>query len=101
MKVICIDNSNKPNEIQTKNWLVKGKEYTVKKLLKSLITNEQYYSLEEVTPDPPFGGYKVQRFAIPSDEIEKFFKMFKISPETQEELLELLTEKGILEEELV
>lgn len=101
MKVICIDDSGRPNEIRTSNWLVRGNEYTVKKLLKSLITNQQYYSLEEVTPDPPYGGYRIERFAIPEDEIEKFFAMFEIPQTTQEELLELLTEKGILEEELV
>ena len=29
MKVECIDDSNKPNEIRDINWVKKGREYTV------------------------------------------------------------------------
>jgi hypothetical protein len=101
MKVVCIDDTHKPEEVRSTNWIKKGVEYTVAKLMKNKLTGVQYYQLEEVKPDAPYGGYRVNRFAIPVEEIEKFFEMFEVGEKSQEELLELLKEKGILEEELV
>lgn len=99
MKVLCINASNKPNDILNKNWIVEGEEYTVLKLLKNTFTKEQYYSLAEIKPDAPYGGYKINRFAIHKDSVNEFLDMFKIPVETQEEILEAMLEKGVLEEE--
>ena len=101
MKVICINNKYRANEIKESNWLKLGEEYTVVKLLKSVITGEQFYELEEVKPDSPYGGYKVTRFAIPESEILKFCAMFNVDIPTDDDLLELLKEKQVLEEEFI
>jgi hypothetical protein len=101
MKIICINNKHRPNEIRDINWLHLGDEYTVVKLLKSVITGEQFYELAEVKPDSPYGGYKITRFAIPESEILKFCDMFNVDIPTDDDLLELLKEKQVLEEDFI
>ena len=57
MKVICLDDSNRPNEVKLTNWVKKDKDYTVVKLLYNPIQNKRFFVLEEVQPDAPYGGY--------------------------------------------
>lgn len=64
-KVICIDASCKPEGVKTSSWLVEGQEYTVLRVGVNKITHEEYLILQEIQPDPPYGGYKVNRFRIP------------------------------------
>jgi hypothetical protein len=105
MNVTCVDNKNKPNEIPNSNWLIEKQKYTVVKLLRNKLTKEYYYKLEEVSPPSPYGGYKITRFAIPIEELEKFCKMFNLDiekiKEDNEELFEILKKERILEEELI
>ena len=101
MIVVCVNDKHRPNEIKDSNWIKQGKVYNVAKLKRSVITGEKFYELVELKPDAPYGGYKIQRFAIPLMEIDKFCKMFNVDIDTDEELLELLTEKGVLEEEYI
>lgn len=71
-KIICIDNSHKPNDISNSCWLKLHEFYTPVKVIKSKLTNDYYFVLEEVKPDNPlYGGYNVKRFGIPID-IEDF-----------------------------
>lgn len=72
-RVQAINVNNKPNEVQQKNWLIKNEFYTPVKLLKSKITGQQFFVLEEVAPDPPYGGYSIERFAIPSGVLKDLF----------------------------
>jgi hypothetical protein len=64
-KVICIDASFKPEEVPTSSWLVEGQEYTVLRVGKNKLTNEDYFILQEIQPNLPYGGYKVNRFRLP------------------------------------
>lgn len=64
-KVICIDASCKPEEVKSSSWLVEGQEYTVLRVGVNKITHEEYLVLQEIQPNPPYGGYKVNRFRIP------------------------------------
>jgi hypothetical protein len=65
MKVVCIDASCKPEEIPNSSWLVEGQEYTVLRVGKNKLTNEEYFILQEVQITPPYGGFKVNRFKLP------------------------------------
>lgn len=67
MIVVCVNDSAKPNDIKQCNWVKKDQEYTVVKLLKSVITGEQFFVLEEIQPDSPYGGYKINRFGLDVD----------------------------------
>ena len=74
-KVICIDDSAKPNEISNKNWIVKGQTYTVVKMCISKLTKDRYFVLEEIsTGDPLWGGYNVKRFSIAPEDIDELIK---------------------------
>jgi len=64
-KVICVDASCKPEEVQSSSWLVEGQEYTVLRVGVNKLTHEEYLVLQEVQPNPPYGGFKVNRFRLP------------------------------------
>lgn len=74
-KVICLDASNKPNEISNNNWLKEGEEYTPIKLMVHTPTRQKYFVLKEVHPDNPlYGGYSVERFGIPQEIIDELIE---------------------------
>jgi hypothetical protein len=74
-KVICIDDSAKPNEISSKHWIKKGEKYTVLKMCISKLTNDKYFVLEEIRPDNPlYGGYNIKRFGIDVNDLEELVK---------------------------
>jgi hypothetical protein len=64
-KVVCINNSNRPPEIPTSNWIKEGKEYTVVRVGMNKLTQEKYFVLQEIQPTPPYGGYHINRFRLP------------------------------------
>lgn len=74
MKVICTDDSFRPNEISIKNWVVKNNIYTVVKMCISKITNDRYFVLEEIQPESPYGGYNIKRFGIAPEDIDELVK---------------------------
>ena len=74
-KVICINDSAKPNEISSKHWIKKGEKYTVVKMCISKLTNDKYFVLEEIKPDNPlYGGYNIKRFGIDINDLEELVK---------------------------
>jgi hypothetical protein len=73
-KVICIDDSAKPNDISNKNWVKKNEKYTVVKMCISKLSNDKYFVLEEVQPESPYGGYNIKRFGIDIDDLEELVK---------------------------
>ena len=64
MKVVCIDDSFKPNEIPNSCWVEKDKEYVVTKIKQ--LSNDMAFELEgfDLRPYFPFTGFSVKRFAI-------------------------------------
>lgn len=83
-QVVCIDDSNKPNDISNKCWVKKNNKYTPIKLVTCKLDEKQFFVLEEIQPDNPiYGGYNINRFGVDIADI-----------------LEMI-EKGELVEELV
>lgn len=74
MKVICIDDSFRPNEISSTQWIKKGEKYTVVKMCISKLTNDKYFVLEEVQPPAPWGGYNIKRFGVDINDLEEKIK---------------------------
>lgn len=64
-KVICIDDKHRPPDIPTSCWIKEGQEYTVVRVGMNKLSKELYFVLEEIQPTSPYGGYKIERFAIP------------------------------------
>jgi hypothetical protein len=74
-KVICTDDSMKPNDISIKNWVIKGNTYTVVKMCISKLTNDKYFVLDEIsTGNPLYGGFNIKRFGIAPEDIEELIQ---------------------------
>ena len=74
-KVICIDDTAKPNDISSKHWIKKNEKYTVVKMCISKLTNDKYFVLEEVQPDNKlYGGYNIKRFGVDINDLEEMVK---------------------------
>jgi len=76
MKVECIDDSHRPEDISMSNWIKKGVIYTVEKLIKINMTGDYAFELEEVkTNSPLYAGYNIKRFKpvdeLPDDVLER------------------------------
>jgi hypothetical protein len=78
IRVICIDDKNRPKEVAEKFWIKKGEQYTVEYIYRSLNPNsfdEIMVELKEVKMDEsckPYEFYNLKRFAIHKDDIEEF-----------------------------
>lgn len=86
-KVICINDSNRPNDIPTNKWVKKGEQYTVIDVKKLLIQGGMLgFKLEELNIDDcfPYQFFSASRFGIPVGELMKH--------ETEEMLDKLLEE---------
>ena len=75
IRVLCIDDSNKPNIIPKSSWVEKDKEYKVIHVSTSLHVkskNVLMFSLAEIdlTIYPPYGAFRADRFAVHQDDIE-------------------------------
>lgn len=72
-KVICINDSNRPNEVPTSRWVKKDEEYTI--ISVCWMTQQEMYGckLEEINNDDlfPYSFFALSRFAIKKEEIDK------------------------------
>lgn len=81
-KVLCINSNGKPNEIETKNWVVEGEVYSVVKIVKAKIQGNYGFVLEEISPNTPeFFGYDIRRFGVEIQDIETAIKNKEIEYE--------------------
>lgn len=67
-KVICLDDSKRPNEIPTSKWIKRGAEYTVIEVTKMRIQGGILgFKLAEVNIDEyfPYQYFAATRFGIP------------------------------------
>lgn len=73
MKVICIDDTNRPNDVPITRWIKNGELYTIRTVC--LMTQQNIYGcrLEEVNNDDlfPYSFFALSRFAVTTEEIEK------------------------------
>jgi len=90
MTVVCINDSDKPNEIPIGKWIKKDNIYTVIDIQKLLSSHQLGYVLEEITLDEscfPYFYFDARRFAM-CDEIvinelmEEIKEIFEEQPET-------------------
>ena len=75
MKVICIDDSNKPKNVPESEWIVMGETYTVTQITRMGLQKETYgYLLKEIQLSInsfPYELYNAERF-FPIGLIEAF-----------------------------
>ena len=88
MKVVCINDSNKPDKVPAAQWIKKGKAYTVVRVVKMGIqANTLGFDLEEVNLEGcfPYEFYDAKRF-LPEDMVDQK----DMAVEVVEEELELV-----------
>jgi hypothetical protein len=68
MKVICINDKNKPNKVSIEEWVKEGQIYNVKEVIPLGLQPGKYgYLLEELqlsSKSFPYESYAAERFAI-------------------------------------
>lgn len=85
IRVICIDDKNRPEEVSEKFWIKEGEQYTVEYIYRSLNPNsfdQLMLDLKEVKMDEscnPYLYYSINRFAIHKDDIEEFNYLCQIT----------------------
>ena len=74
MKVICINDKNKPGKIPTEEWVKEGQIYNVKEVVNLGLQPGKYgYLLEELQLSPkcfPYETYAAERFGIVTGIVE-------------------------------
>jgi hypothetical protein len=70
MKVTCINDANRPNEIPSTRWVKKGRIYTVTRVKKLNIQNTYGFELQEIDLKPfsPYEYFEASRFGRPTEE---------------------------------
>lgn len=76
MKVICIDDKNRPNEVPANRWVKINEEYTIIAVAYLTIQNTYGCKLAELNNDDlfPYQYFALNRFAISVHEIESAVK---------------------------
>ena len=89
MKVVCINDSNKPSKISKDQWVKKGQTYTVIRIVRLALQNDKLgLILKEIKLDKscfPYEFYDSDRFTPVEESLEK------------EELVEELVQEADLE----
>ena len=92
-KVICIHDHERPNDIPTSRWVVKGQEYTVIKVERMhLHAGTLGYELEEIDLEEccfPYTRFAAWRFAVPMLQFTTAHKEDTAPVEEEMELAEL------------
>ena len=73
MKVICINDKNRPNEVPMNRWVKKNEEYTITSVMFMTIQNTYGCKLAEINNDDlfPYQFFALNRFAVSKTEIEE------------------------------
>lgn len=76
MKVICLNDKNRPNEVPASRWIKKDEEYTIISVAFMTIQNTYGCKLAEINNDDlfPYQYFALNRFAISRTEIETAIK---------------------------
>ena len=73
-KVICLDDSNRPDGIPTSKWVKKGNPYTVIEVSKLIMQGGMLgFKLQEINLDDciPYQYFAASRFGIPAEDLTK------------------------------
>lgn len=68
MKVLCVDDSNRPSDVPIDEWIIKGETYTVDKVINNLKHGRngpigKSFKLKEVSiKSDKYSGYHIRRF---------------------------------------
>lgn len=100
IKCICIDDANKPVEISSSNWIKKEETYHITHIYYHPNQGIQGCSLYEKPLGEdcyPYESFKLSRFGISIDDLEKFIEFMKLCTELNDVDIKTLIEESQLE----
>lgn len=86
-KCVCINDSNRPNDVPTAKWVKKGQVYTVLSMEKMNMQSGQIgFELEEIDLSDcfPYTRFAAWRFGIPADQFKEANVQKQLEPELNE-----------------
>jgi hypothetical protein len=104
VECICIDDSNKPNQIPDNKWVKKGQKYNIIYTVIVLPQRELGVVLSEIEltdNEMPYEYFLAKRFAVTQDNIAKLFQLIQDCADTDFSMEELLEQTKIKEDELI
>lgn len=98
VRVICIDNKNKPSIIPQSSWVKEEIEYTVIRVLTSLNENSKNVLMfdiaeKDISMYAPYGYFRATRFAVHQDDIEKLEELARLCTELNDIDISILTKE--------
>lgn len=93
IKCICIDDSNKPNEIPNSKWVKKGEKYHVIYTITVLPQRILAFHLSEIEltdNEYPYEYFAASRFAFTKDNLDLLNQMIKDCSESEQSTIELI-----------
>jgi hypothetical protein len=94
---LCINDSNKPEEILSDNWIKEGTEYTINYVYYHVNQGIQGVTLNEVqTKSEIYTSYRLDRFAFTSDGIRKLIELIEECTELGKiDIMQLIEESNL------
>lgn len=94
---LCINDSDKPEEILSDNWIKEGTEYTINYVYYHVNQGIQGVTLNEVqTKSEIYTSYRLDRFAFTSDGIRKLIDLIKECTELGKiDIMQLIEESNL------
>lgn len=97
VRVLCVNDANKPNEIPQSKWIVKDKEYHITWIYNQL-QQKGIKGVElaefDISDCIPYNCYRLDRFAIHVEDLEILMQMFKDATELNDiEIKNLIPEE--------
>lgn len=80
IRVVCVDDSNKPKEIPKEKWVIKGKNYNITWVYKMVNQKGiQGVSLSEIDISnyKPYNCFRLNRFAIAKEDFDNLIELIK------------------------
>lgn len=80
IRAICIDDKNRPTEIPADKWVIKDSHYHITRVFVMMQQNKisgVELSEHDISECVPFNCYRLSRFAINANDLEKFEALIK------------------------